>query len=382
MKSRALLAFTASALALPGLTAQVRADAAPTESLVSYQLSAYQEDDLAGQYKVAGSSKRYDINIQQLRLLMPVGETYSLTLNSSLESMSGASPWYAIRRANGSTGIVMSGATISEERRDFIAAGRKYLPNGTLGLNLAVSEENDYSSLSGGFDAERHFNDNLTTLTGGLGYASDELQPSDAKLFGRVAQANKHSTSVFLSVSQILNRSSVIQTGLSITHLSGYLNDPYKLGDIRPDLRTQTAWTTAWRKYIDGMDAALHVDYRFFHDTFGIDSNTLDLNWYQNVGENLQLIPGLRYYSQSAADFFSPTINFSGGQALQSTDYRLSAYGAVSGSLKVQWEVEDLTLSLAAERYRANADYAVNDGAVSPALVTFNRYSLGLDYKF
>ena len=387
MKSRTLLALTASAMTLPGLTSHARADAAPTESTVGYRASTYQEDDLPLEHRLAGSRERYDIDIHQVRLLLPVGESYSLTLNSSYESMSGASPWYAIRRVDGSAGIVMSGATISEQRRDLNVSGRKYLENGTLGVNIAVSHENDYDSVSGGFDGERHFNDNLTTVAAGLSYSSDEIDPSDPELFNRVTDETKHSESVFMSVSQILNQTSVIQTGLNITHLSGYLSDPYKLNDRRPDSRAQTAWTTSWRKYITGADAALHADYRYFHDSFGINSHTIDLNWYQNIGASLQIIPGLRYYTQTEADFFTPTLNFAVTLPLQSTDYRLSSYGAVSGSLKLQWQVQDFTLSLAAERYHANADYAINHGAISdgtqsPALVSFNRYSFGLDFQF
>jgi hypothetical protein len=382
MKSRTLLALTASAMTLPGLTSQARADAAPTDSTVSYHVSTYQEDDLPLVHRLAGSRERYDIDIHQVRLLLPVGESYSLSLNSSYESMSGASPWYAIRRGDGSTGIVMSGATISEQRRDLNVSGRKYLANGTVGLNLAVSHENDYDSVSGGFDAERHFNDNLTTVAAGLSYSSDEIDPTDAELFNRVTDETKHSESVFMSVSQILNQTSLIQTGLNITHLSGYLSDPYKLNDRRPDSRTQTAWTTSWRKYLAGVDAALHADYRYYHDSFGIKSHTVDVNWYQNIGASLQVIPGFRYYSQTAADFFTPTLNFAVTLPLQATDYRLSNYGAVSGGLKLQWLVQDFTLSLAAERYHANADYAISDGAQSPALVSFNRYSFGLDFQF
>jgi isocitrate dehydrogenase (NAD+) len=46
MKSRALLALTASALALPGLTEQARGDTPPTLSTASVRLSTYEEDAL------------------------------------------------------------------------------------------------------------------------------------------------------------------------------------------------------------------------------------------------------------------------------------------------------------------------------------------------
>lgn len=381
LNSRTLLALTASALALPGLSEQARGDAPPTTSTASLRLSSYEEDDLDNRVRIAGSAQRYDINIHQLRLQTPVGENYALTLNSSYESMSGASPWYTITRGDGSAVVVMSGATIREERRDYSASGRRYLANGTVGLTLGTSHENDYDSLSGSVDAERHFNNDLTTVAAGFGFSSDELEPTQKAGFTRIMSDDKRSRSVFVSVSQILNRDSVVQTGLSIAYLSGYLSDPYKLNDRRPDSRRQLAWTTAWRRFFPAADAALQADYRFYHDDFGINSHTLDVAWHQNLGDSWQLVPGVRYYSQSAADFFNPALSFS-AQTFHSTDFRLANYGAWSGSLKVQLELEDFTLSASAERYLADADYAWYSGLESPALVDFTRLSLGIDYRF
>lgn len=382
MKSSALLALTASALSLPGLTPAARADAPPAEATVGYRLSSYEEDDLPQQVKLIGSTERYDITVNQLQLVTPVGDNYSLSVRGSHESMSGASPWYTLVLA-GTPKVVMSGATISEDRTDVNASVRRYLDNGTAGFSLGYSDENDYRSLSGGVDAERHFNDNLTTVAGGVSFASDDIEPTDSNItsYRRVTEASKNSRSVFVAVSQVVNQNSVLQTGLSFTHLAGYLTDPYKLNDVRPDSRSQWAWTTAWRQFLPAVDAALHADYRFYHDSFGINSHTVELEWYQNLGDDWQVIPGIRYYSQSQADFFKQA-NIFGSKLPNSSDYRLSAYGAVSGSLKVQVDIEKFTLSLSGERYYSSERLGSYDGLSSPALVSFNRFSLGVDYRY
>jgi hypothetical protein len=115
-----------------------------------------------------------------------------------------------------------------------------------------------------------------------------------------------------------------------------------------------------------------------------LNSHTLDVAWAQNLGDDWQLVPGIRYYSQRAATFFTQQLVFGppDAQPYQSTDFRLSAYGAFSASLKVQWEIEAFTLSASAERYYADADFASYEGPESPALVDFTRLSLGLDYRF
>jgi hypothetical protein len=350
-------------------------------SSIGYRLSGYREDDLEHSKLLIGSVERYDIDIHQFSLLAPIGENYSFGVNASYESMSGASPWYTLARSDGSTGVVMSGATISEQRRDLSLSGRRYLENGTAGITVAASHENDYDSISFGMDAERHFNNDLTTIASGFSFASDDIAPTDAALFNRVTDASKQSRSVFVSVTRIIDQTSLVQTGLSVTHLSGYLTDPYKFRDQRPDSRTQWAWSTAYRRFFTVPNAALHADYRYFHDSFGIDSHTVALDWYQNLGDSWQLIPGVRWYSQGAADFFTPASNFL-ATGPNSADYRLSAYGALSGTLNLQWQLAAAKLSLAAERYRASPAYGVNDGTESPALVSFNRLTLGIDYSF
>ncbi len=380
MKSSTLLALTASALALPGLDQQARADAPPAATTLSYRVSDYQEDALDKAKMLVGSAERYGISINQLRLEKPVGDNYSLALSGSRESMSGASPWYTLKLGD-QVKVIMSGATIREERTEVNAAGRRYFDNGTLGANVGYSKEKDYESISGGLDAERHFDDNLTTLAGGASVASDDLNPTDAAGFNRIASASKQSRSLFMAVTRILNPDSLVQTGLSYTHHSGYLSDPYKLFDRRPDNRTEWAWTTAWRQFLPFANAALHADYRYYHDTFGIDSHTLQLQWYQNIGKQWQVVPGIRVYRQSAADFFHAGSVFT-PDTLASSDFRLSAYGAVSGTLKLQTTFDKFTFSVSGERYVSMAGLALGSGERSPALVNFTRLSLGIDYRF
>lgn len=382
MKSRPLLALTASALALPGIAPPVKADTPPTETSVSYRLSRYEEDDLPRQLLAAGSSERYDITVHQFQLVTPVGEDYGLTFNTSYESMSGASPWYTVPTFGDDKSVVMSGATIHEQRRDFNVAMRRYLNNGSVGFNVGASDENDYEAWSGGMDMERHFNNDLTTLATGVSFSSDDLNPTDAALFNRVTDESKRTSSVFFSVSQIIDQNSLFQSSLNVTHHSGFLTDPYKLGDRRPDSRTQVAWSNAYRRFFAGPNAALHADLRLYDDNFGVNSLTADLSWYQNLGDAWQVVPRLRYYSQSAADFFTPVNDFSGTADFNVSDYRLAAYGAISGGLQIQTTINDISVAVVLERYVSNDGYGLYDGDSSPALVNFTRLSLGFGYTF
>ena len=152
--------------------------------------------------------------------------------------------------------------------------------------------------------------------------------------------------------------------------------------DRRPDSRTQVVWSNAYRHFITDLDAALHVDMRLYDDDFGINSLTLEMAWVQNLGNSFHFIPRVRYYSQSAADFFTPINDFTGTLMFNSSDYRLWAYGAVSGGIQARAVFDDITLTFNLERYITDSSYSLFDGDSSPALVDFSRLSLGFGYSF
>jgi hypothetical protein len=281
--------------------------------------------------------------------------------------------------------VNMSGASgISDERSELSIGTRYYLENGSIGGNIGYSEEDDYSASYIGLSGERHFNNEMTTISLGFSHSDDNISPTDAELFGRVKHEDKRSTSAVVSVSQVINQVTTLQTALSVTEQSGFLSDPYKLRDVRPEDKTQIAWSNSYRRFFIDANAAWHINYRYYHDDFGISSHTFDMAWFQNIGRSFQLVPSVRYYSQSAADFFTNIDDFLNPLTeYQSSDYRLAAFGAISGGMSFIAELGDWTATLTTERYLADEKYSgfqVNQP--STALVQYYRVSLGLDYSF
>lgn len=377
MQSKTLMALTTSALALPGVTALTiaKADTPPANRVLSYRASSYQEDGLDNDFLLIGSADRYDIKIHQLRFAAPVGDRSSFSLESSYESMSGSSPWYTVASVNGDTQVAMSGASIYEKRRDVTAAARRYFDNGNLGLSFTVSNENDYRSNSTAIDGSYTLANNATTISAGLAYSDDEINPTDADRFNRIRSADKTNTSAFISLTQILNQFSIVQSGISTARSAGYLSDPYKLADRRPAERNQFTWMTSWRRYFRDQQAALHADYRFYDDDYGIRSHTIEFSWHKTFKRQISLVPNIRYYRQTSADFFTSTTDFAQQFELNSSDYRLSQYDALSAGLRINVEVGDYTFIVSGERYAAS-------GSQSPALIDFTRVSAGIDYRF
>jgi len=381
-RSRSLLALSTAALALPGIT---NADAPPVQNTLSYKISNYTEDDLSRSEVLFGDRGRYDIDVHQFQLIAPVGRNYAFQVDANYEALSGASPWFTSQGIDGKPIVNLSGASgIRDRRYEVSIGGSYYLDNGRIGGNVGYSKEDDYRATYIGINGERHYNDDLTTIALGLSYSDDEIFPTDALLFNRVVNEDKSSASAFISVSQIITAVSTFQSAVSITEQTGFLSDPYKLRDVRPDNKTQIAWSNSFRHFFVGADAAWHINYRYYHDDFGISSNTFDMAWHQNLGRDFKIVPTVRYYSQSAADFFTNIDNFlTPTSQYQSSDYRLSAFGAISGALSFIADLGDWTATLTAERYIANEKYsAFNVNQPSAALVKYNRISLGFDYSF
>jgi hypothetical protein len=373
-----LTALTVAAMSLPAFAATQ-----PAESTLSVGFSNYREADVPGHLVVGGDTRRYDIEIRQFRLLTPVGRSWSLDLGLSKETMSGASPWGTVLGSDGEPEVIMSGATIHEARTEVNLGATHYGEDSSASLTLTRSEEDDYTANALSLSGEWTFNDDLTTLSLGLSYSSDNIEPTDAIAYGRVTREERLSRSASVGVSQVIDRSSAVYAGLSVTEDKGYLSDPYKLRDVRPGERLESALGARYRRFFDGPNAALHLDYRYFGDDWGINAHTLHTSWYQNLGPAFQVVPNVRYYSQSEADFYRPFDDFRLPPDMpQSSDFRLSAYGAFTFGLKGVFTQPGWSLTIGADRYIANEKYGLSSGAPHPAHLSFTLASVIFEIKF
>ena len=372
------MALTLAAMSLPAF-----ATTQPVESSLSIGVSSYQEADVPRHLIVGGDNRRYDVDIRQLKLLTPIGRNWSFGLDLTQEAMSGASPWATVAGADGQPALVMSGATIRDSRTEVGVSASHHGDDRSVTMTLTRSKEDDYEAVAPSLSGEWTFNDDLTTLSAGLSYSSDTIEPTDAAEYGRVTREERRSRSASVGVSQVIDRSSAVFTGLSVTDHAGYLSDPYKLRDIRPEDRFEWALGVLYRRFLDSRNAALHLDYRFYGDDWGIASHTLHTSWYQNVGDSFQIVPNVRYYSQSAADFYRPVDDFALPRDVdQSSDFRLSAYGAFTFGLKGIVRQPDWSVTISVDRYVGNEKYGLTSGARHPAHLAFTLASIVFDIKF
>lgn len=392
-RSPALLALTTSALAALAPAAAPAQQAQPTGPELDYRFSFYSEGDLPASKLAGGDRARYEILTHQFRLTRPLDDETSLSADLTLETMSGASPMYAQPDANNKPIQVMSGASIDDTRVDILLGGTRRRGDTTGSATLGFSSERDYQSMNLSAQGEYTLADTVTTLSAGLGYSYDRINPNHGEWPVSVDQDNRSATTAFGSVARVLDSVTVVQTSLSYTLHDGFLSDPYKrawrtdlvsdVADARPDQRGQFVWLTRARRFFKDANAALHADYRFYHDDWKVDAHTVDLAWHQRIGGLVKLIPGLRWYSQSQAYFYDVFYDQARGDGLASSDYRLSPYGARSYRLTASAEVYGWGASLGYETYDSDASYALGNVKVeNPGLVDFDIISLGLKKVF
>jgi hypothetical protein len=374
-----LLALTSSALLLPAYQA-ANAEAPPEFTEVGLRYSNYEEDDTASSKTFGGSSERMEVDVAQFHLLAPVADDWSVALDVSWEDMSGASPWFVGESAEGDSKVVMSGASIEDTRTEVSVTTRYYYDRGSAGFNYSRSDEDDYESDAVAVDASYDSDDGMSTYSASLSASADEIEPTQGVTPTGTLKDEKDIRSAWVGVSRIVSKRAILRFGLSYTYRDGFLTDPYKLNDERPDRRNEWVIQGGYRQFLVAPNAALHVDYRYFNDDWGIDAHTVDIAWHQNVGGRTAIIPFLRYHTQDEADFFANSVDFS--ERYYADDYRLSAYGAVSLGLKLRHDIGNWRLNLAAERYQTNNEWGIYGGEESPALVDFWRTSIGLDYRF
>jgi len=374
-----LAALTSSALLLPAYQG-VRADAPPEFTELGVRYSKYEEDNAQAGKTLFGSRDRYDIDVAQFHLLAPVGDNWSVALDVQWEDMSGASPWFVGLGLDGSPSVVMSGASIEDTRTDVSVTTRYYFDRGNAGFNYTRSDEDDYDSNAIALDGAFNSADGLTTWSAAISASSDDIEPTQGVVPTNTLKDSKDIRSAWVGVSRIVSKRAIVRFGLGYTYRDGFLTDTYKLNDRRPDERKEWTASAGYRQFFESANGALHADYRYFDDDWGISSHTLDLAWYQNIGRHTQLIPYLRYYTQHEADFFYNLVDFSA--RYYADDYRLSAFGAVTTGLRLRREFGNWAVNLSGERYTTSEDWGVYSGEESPALVKYWLYSVGFDYTF
>ena len=213
------------------------------------------------------------------------------------------------------------------EKRDEIALGIDYLYDDTITtFSYNNSEESDYLSDSLNIDMSQEFFTGMTTFNMGYSVSSDTVKRVDND-FSRELDRYRYR----LGLSQVLTKNWITNVNYESISEKGYLNNPYRsarvLGayvpEVYPETRTSEAYSFRSLTYFDWR-GSLRFDYRFYTDTWGIESNTFEVGVSKYLGEKNIIEFGVRFYSQNKASFFSD--NFSAEMVYMARDKELSTF--------------------------------------------------------
>lgn len=377
-KGRAAQALALAALALPVIPLPVLAG--QMETVQAGMKTLYYSED-----------QRMTASSPLLWVDAPVGENYDLSVAATLDSVSGASPQY-VSNQSGRPVHTLTSASIRDERRAADLRLTRHFDEGSLALGATVSTEHDYLSQGISADLRLDFNDKNTTLALGLGETNDRIGASTNPRLDE----GRRTRDLLVGITQLLSPLSLIQSNLAYSDGSGYFNDPYKYtisffsgvrapivhNDTRPDTRRAISWLTRYRHYLPAWQSAVGAEYRYYRSDWGIVAHTVELNATRDYGAGLKLTPSLRYYSQTAADFYAPIGMSRSG--LGTSDARLGAFGAWTAGLKAQKTfAERTTLDASVAVYRQAAGYRFNGaGSADFPALTARIFMLGLSRVF
>ncbi len=217
---------------------------------------------------------------------------------------------------------------------------------------VAYSTEDDYDSFGVALSDAIAMNQRNTTLLLGAAYTYDIITVPD------LVDDTKQTFDLMVGLTQVLSPKTIAALNLTHSRSGGYLSDPYKVvelnGDLvyelRPDEKDKFVVFTSLTRYIEWLQASAELSYRWHEDSNGIEAHTAGLTWYQRLGKHLIVRPRVRYYDQTAADFYG--YFFEGSPEFYSSDYRVSALRTVGYGIKLIWNpTKTLSFDIGYDRY-------------------------------
>ncbi|MGH7956164.1 MAG: DUF3570 domain-containing protein [Opitutaceae bacterium] len=350
----------ARAFAFACLLAGLAPRAARAEDSVRYKFQDYQE-----------RGGRVGVEVHSAAIEKDFGATTHLKVEGVIDAIAGATPNGQPAPA-GSNQVPLS--QMEEERKAWNAVLARQFKRVNIALGVANSRESDYVSTGWSVNTLTDFNQKNTTLLAGVAGTDDDI-----KVFFQTEREKKRTNDVIVGVTQLLDPQTSVALNVTWGRQRGYLSDPYKLvqksteiipgvslpltfAENRPVERDKWIALATFNRAYREARGAVDLSYRFYHDTYDTNSHTIDAGWFQNIGERLIVRPGVRFYQQSAADFYHYRLDGTsiipvGGPPRRngpfySSDYRLSEMQTFNYGVKLVWNATDaLHIDAAFERY-------------------------------
>lgn len=258
------------------------------------------------------------------------------------------------------------------------------LGNHSFTPQFSYSEESDYKSVGVSLSHAIELNEKNTTVMWGASHSFDQILPNEGELMYNPAGGvipleeaqDKDTTDFLIGVTQILGPKTVATANFTLGYSDGYLSDPYKRvvfdgfyhfpgtpytvwPEKRPTHKFRQVAFLSLQQFVEQLDGAVELGYRFHHDDFGVFAHTASIQWNQKIGKHVIISPLFRFHNQSEADFYGtsfpgdePSVPDPRRPQYFSSDYRLSALNSFTYGVTVSARLhEHVSLEFAYKRY-------------------------------
>lgn len=345
---------------------------------------------------------RIRVDSQYMLVEKDLGTDTHLKVMGLIDVIAGATP----TGEKPATGKPVPTVHMDDRRKGWNANVSHQFKRVELALGYGGSRESDYVSRGWSANTVTDFNQKNTSILIGYGGTADRImEPTVVWPSGK--QRHKNGSDFILGVTQLLDPNTSVTVNGSYGTSTGYLSDPYKIvsttrldldpgtyytpPENRPERKTKVSVFGGINRNFEKLNGALDGSYRYYHDAFGITSHTVSLEWVQKFGKYILVQPSLRFYRQSASDFYYYSLDRSrittsyepilqetgtGKAPFYSSDHRLSHLQTINVGMKVVGKITPwLAIDATYERYLMRG----LDG-ITPqdAYVKANTFTVGL----
>jgi hypothetical protein len=267
------------------------------------------------------------------------------------EKYSASANFYMDMVSSASIDVVSTASPYREERTQGSVSFDMLQGKTQYNLSYTLSDENDYTANSVSLDVSQDLFGDLTTLSFGYSQGWDEVRRRGDEAFSEDVDRRNFR----FSLSQILTPSLMAGLDYEVITDEGFLNNPYRSvryvdesspkgyayqAEVYPRTRTSNAVGLTARYYLP-YRAAVHGQYRYYTDTWGIEAHTLALGYTHPWQDRWIFEAGVRAYEQSAADFYSDLFPRANAQNFLARDKELSTFSNLMLSVGATYELRD-----------------------------------------
>ena len=231
-----------------------------------------------------------------------------LVRKSVFDKVSLTGTYYLDAVSNASIDVVTTASPYRETRHEFGLSADYVYRDAQITVGAMTSHEPDYVANTGSIDVTQEVFGGMTTIAFGFTRVSDTVKKRYSPEF---LDAAKH-WQYRLGATQILTTRWLMSANFEALSDDGFLGSPYRVARVfgaavpERNPRTRSGRAIKLRLVGDlGNRDSMHVEYRYFRDTWDIKAHTAEIGYSRYFGENWLADTFFRYYSQSHALFYS-----------------------------------------------------------------------------